>query len=365
MDHAPRQGCRRGDGGGGDVHAVFPAPLRVGVPAGALALEAPAGGGRERGVGARQGAAAEDARRGGPCLPGELDAAAHLQRVRDLLGEPWGLGAAGRERTFQGGGVAIRRRAAAVIRRAASRARWATPGRGAVVGPSSRRGGAHRGEPWPTARVGHGPGVVVATGPSAPQSGPRARRGDQVPPGGAQAAAPEPGGRQRARRPALGRPARRPARAPAGGGRWRRRRGRVGPAGRGRRGPAAARRDAAGASAPGRDADPRAGDEGHAGPPLAGPPGQDPRQAVGGLPGVGDHHGIARPPGDRPWSIDRRTTAAPKPHGPGPRLRENALDGTVTAAVPGPAGEPQPGDPSRPHPPGSRHPLAWAPRGGC
>jgi len=68
---------------------------------------------------------------------------------------------------------------------------------------------------------------------------------------------------------------------------------------------------------------------------------------MGELPSFGGHDFIAHQQGDRIRTVDMLTKEHPKQHGPRERLREKALDGPVTAALPRPAGDAQHGYASR------------------
>lgn len=134
LDHEQRQvRCLR-DGGCGDVHEVFQAPVVFGLTAVDRNLEAQAVVVLELVGGEGQVAAEEDDMRPGVRLQGGLDDDDDRQRVRALLVEPWGLVEAGREGAFDGGGFELLLRAVAVLQLTAIRATWATPGIHACVG---------------------------------------------------------------------------------------------------------------------------------------------------------------------------------------------------------------------------------------
>jgi hypothetical protein len=135
IDHEPRQvRCIR-DGGVGDVHEVFQAPVLCGVTDVALNLEAQAVVVLELVVGEFQVAAEEDDRGPGVRMQVGLDDDDDMQRVRERFVEQWGLVEAGLDGAFDGGGFERHSRDVAVIQLAAIRATWATPGRRACVGP--------------------------------------------------------------------------------------------------------------------------------------------------------------------------------------------------------------------------------------
>ena len=208
--------------------------------------------------------------------------------------------------------------------------------------------------------LGGAPGVVMANVTIPHQGGHRDHLGDQVQHGVDQALDPSP--RRRQRHVGLGvvlTALWTPTATLCRGRVWRLG-ARVRLAGSLLGGAAHALLDAHRARAPFLDPDPRAGTAGPSWHWRAVPTGPAPIQAVGGLAGVGDHHGIARQEVEMIGTVPMLTAEAPPPHRPWPGLGDTALHGAIAAPLAGPAGKPAHGDASGHDQPGACDPTAWA-----
>ena len=143
IDHAPRQMRRLGDSWGGDVHAVFQAPVLCGIPEVPRHVAPPTiivYEGRVRQV---HGTAEPDAMGAGLRGPVRLRKDDDMQRRRACLVEQWRLVEAGRAVPVHGGVGELRLGSGVVIHLAAIRATGTSP---SLVQPGRNNTPFRRGE---------------------------------------------------------------------------------------------------------------------------------------------------------------------------------------------------------------------------
>jgi hypothetical protein len=360
LDHAQRPVRRLGDACGGDVHDVFQTPVLCGVTTVALDREAQAVVVPQRVVGELWGTAEPDHMGLGVRVPVRLDADDTVQRWGERLVPQWGLVDAGLEVILNGRGGKRLLRNGAVIQLAALLARWASPSLRAVIGQVPGRVGAQLSDAGHLARWGCAPGVVLANVTIPHQGGQRDTRGEQVPPGVAQALEPSQRRRQRHDGLVLVLTALWTPRATRYRRRWWRLRARFRLAGRVLCGAAHDRLDAPGERAPCLDTHPRAGKDGPSWPWRAGQPGTEPLQAVGGLAGWRDDHFIARQEVEMIGTVHLRTAAAPPPHRPWSGRGAKARHRARAAPCARPPGQAPPGHAPGHDEPSERDPTAAA-----